>query len=239
MATYVLVHGAWAGAHGFRELRPLLWRQGHEVFTPALTGIGERHHVTGPQVTLRTHVQDVVNLVLYEDLTDVVLLGFSYGGAVVCAALDALGDRVRELVLLDAFLPRDGESVLTLLGHQPPGPAGGPGPATLGVPWELPPAARPLDDPADRAWSDARRTPQPLGTFAEPVRISRPLEDRDLGLTYVKATADPGEQPDSPFWRAAEQARSSPAWRYHEIATHHLVPLSRPQELAAILLALA
>jgi hypothetical protein len=83
MATYVLVHGAWSGAHGFRHVRRLLQTQGHEVFTPSLTGIGERVHLVSPQVDLTTHVHDVVNQVLYEDLDQIVLLGFSYGGMVV------------------------------------------------------------------------------------------------------------------------------------------------------------
>jgi hypothetical protein len=76
MATYVLVHGGWSGAHGFRAVRRLLQREGHDVFTPSLTGIGERVHLVSPQVDLTTHVHDVVNVVLYEDLHDVVLLGF-------------------------------------------------------------------------------------------------------------------------------------------------------------------
>ena len=111
MATYVLVHGAWSGAHGFRQVRPLLQAAGHQVFTPSLTGIGERAHLASPQVTLRTHVQDVVGQVLFEDLRDVVLVGYSYGGMVVTGALEHLADRVRHLVYLDAFVPDDGQSL--------------------------------------------------------------------------------------------------------------------------------
>jgi len=87
----VLVHGAWGGAHGFRKVRPLLAGQGFDVFSPSLTGIGERSHLTHPGITLQTHVTDVVNTVLYEDLDDIVLLGFSYGGMVVTGALDHIG----------------------------------------------------------------------------------------------------------------------------------------------------
>ena len=88
MATYVLVHGAWSGAHGFHLVRGPLHAAGHAVFTPSLTGLGERAHLTSPQVGLTTHIQDVVNLVLYEDLDDIVLLGFSYGGMVVTGCLE-------------------------------------------------------------------------------------------------------------------------------------------------------
>lgn len=86
MSTFVLVHGAWSGSFGWRKVRPLLAERGHEVFTPSLTGIGERAHLTSPQVNLTTHVQDVVNCVWYEDLRDITLVGYSYGGMVVTGA---------------------------------------------------------------------------------------------------------------------------------------------------------
>ncbi len=109
MTIFVLVHGAWSGAHGFRKVRGPLRAAGHEVFTPSLTGIGERVHLTSPQVCLTTHITDVVNAVLYEDLRGIVLLGFSYGGFVVTGALEHIGDRIRHLVYLDAFVPDDGD----------------------------------------------------------------------------------------------------------------------------------
>ena len=115
MAVFVLVHGAWGGAHGFRKVRGPLREAGHEVFTPSLTGIGERAHLTSPQVSLTTHIADVVNAVWYEDLSDIVLLGYSYGGAVVTGALEHIGDRVRHLVYLDAFVPALAWALLPLV----------------------------------------------------------------------------------------------------------------------------
>ena len=97
VTTFVLVHGAWAGAHGWRSVRKLLAAEGHEVFTPSLTGIGERVHLASPQVDLTTHVNDVVNQIVFEDLRDIVLVGYSYGGVVVTAAVEHVHDRVREL----------------------------------------------------------------------------------------------------------------------------------------------
>jgi pimeloyl-ACP methyl ester carboxylesterase len=97
MATYVLTHGAWGGAHTWRLVRPLLREAGHEVFTPSLTGIGERAHLASPQVNLTTHVLDVANTILYEDLREIVLLGFSYGGMVVTGALEHVAERVRHI----------------------------------------------------------------------------------------------------------------------------------------------
>src|SRR3974390_948374 len=118
MAVFVLVHGAWGGAHGFRHVRRLLGSRQHQVSTPCLTGVGERIHLSSPLVGLGTHVRDVVNHVLYEDLDEIVLLGYSYGGFVVTGALEHISDRVRHLVYLDAFVPSNGETVMTHLGRE-------------------------------------------------------------------------------------------------------------------------
>jgi pimeloyl-ACP methyl ester carboxylesterase len=233
MAIFVLVHGAWGGAHGFRKVRGPLREAGHEVFTPSLTGIGERAHLTSPQVCLTTHVTDVVNTLLYEDLRGVVLLGFSYGGFVVTGAPEHIGDRVAHLVYLDAFVPGDGDSLDALTG-------GGAGRVIeLGRDWLVPPLAREYDDPAEAAWYGARRTPHPAACFTEPVRLLRPVEDYPFTLTYIKATGEPRPEPGGPFWDAADRARRSPAWRYLEIATGHMIPSNRPGDLARMLLELA
>ena len=233
MTTYVLVHGAWGGAHGFRHVRRLLHRGGHEVFTPSLTGVGERAHLTGPDVGLSTHILDVVNTVLYEDLDEIVLVGYSYGGFVVTGTLDHIGERVAHLVFVDAFVPHDRDTLIGLVGGPPPGRI------TIGADWLIPPPPRDYDDPDEAAFADARRTPQPRGCFTEPVHLSRPLEAFPFTRTYVKATAD---EPDAPgsgvFWAAADHARQSPAWRYREIATNHMIPSNRPDELVALLLEL-
>jgi pimeloyl-ACP methyl ester carboxylesterase len=234
VAVFVLVHGAWGGAHGFRHVRQLLQQAGHQVSTPPLTGIGERVHLAGAQVSLSTHVADVVNHVRYEDLRDLRLVGFSYGGMVVTGALEHIGDRVRHLVYLDAFVPADGDSVTGLLGQ--PG-ARLPG---LGEPWQLEGPPRAYEDPAEQEFSTVRRTAQPLGTFTEPVRLLRPLEEWPFSRTYVRATVlDPGTEPNPGFAAAAAHARSSGAWNYREIATSHLVAQNRPRDLADLLLGLA
>lgn len=232
MTSYVLVHGAWSGAHGFRDLRRLLQAQGHEVFAPALTGIGARVHLACPQVTLETHIQDVVNLVLYEDLRDIVLLGFSYGGMVVTGALAHIADRIAHLVYLDAFVPKDGQSVMDLVSSRRP-------PTGLGAPAFLPPAPRSYESAAQQAFHDPRRVPQPLGTFAQAVRLKQPLEDYPFTRTYIRATEDDhSAESDQRFAQAAAHARDSAHWAYYEIDTNHMVPINRPQALAALLLAL-
>ncbi len=228
MSTFVLVHGAWGGSWGFTDLRPLLTEGGHQVFTPSLTGIGERQHLANGDIDLDAHIDDVCAMIHYEDLSDFVLLGFSYGGMVVTGALERIADRVRHLVYLDAFVPDSGQSVADLTGIGPDA-AGDDG-------WSVAPRPRDLGDPERTAWAEARRSAQPLATFTQPVRLAKPLEDHPFSLTYIKATADPAEAADSGFWQASQRAVASPRWAHHEIACNHMVPLMEPAALAAILL---
>lgn len=234
MATFVLVHGGWSGAHGYRHVRRLLQASRHDVFTPSLTGIGERAHLTSPQVNLTTHVRDVVNVVLYEDLNDIVLLRSSYGGFVVTGAVEHIAGRVRHLVFLDAFVPGKEDTVNGLAGR------GASGPINVGDDWLVPPPTRHFDDEAEAAFINARRTPHPIGCFTEPLKLSQPLEHFPFERTFIRATAD---APDAPgtgaFTTAAARAQRSPAWHYHEISTNHMVASNRPHELTELLLSLA
>jgi pimeloyl-ACP methyl ester carboxylesterase len=233
MATFVLVHGAWRGSFGFRHVRRALTEAGHEVSAPSLTGLGERVHLASPQVTLRTHVQDVVNHVLYEDLRDIVLVGYSYGGAVATACLDHIHDRVRDLVYLDAFVPADGQSLADLLELPRL-------PIALGQDEYLPALPRDFDDPAEAAFQKDRAVPHPLATGYEPIALHQALEDFPFRRTYVKATGnDPDELGEGCFLDAAERARASDRWRYREIDTNHMLLSNRPKEITDLLLALA
>jgi pimeloyl-ACP methyl ester carboxylesterase len=232
MATFVLVHGAWGGAHGFRHVRRLLQADGHQVFTPSLSGIGERVHLASPLVNLSTHVRDLVNHVLYEDLQDIVLVGFSYGGFVVTGALEHIADRVRHLVYLDAFVPRNGESAFGLVRAE-----GGRSKIELGEDWLVNAPARDFDDPIEAQWATLRRTSHPRGCFTEAVYLAKALEDFEFTRTYIKATVAKENEPGAAaFWRAAKHAASSPAWRYFEIATSHMVASNRPVETANLLM---
>jgi pimeloyl-ACP methyl ester carboxylesterase len=201
------------------------------VFTPSLTGIGERAHLASPVINLSTHVRDVVNQVLYEDLNGIALVGFSYGGFVVTGALEHIAERVNHLVYLDAYVPDSGETPLGLtLGMEA-------GTAALNEEWLVPPPERTYDDPAEGTWMAARRTPHPIGCFTEPVRLARPLEEFGFTRTYIKATLDPPTDVGADaLVRAAARAKASPAWRYHELDTTHMVPINRPDELTDLLL---
>ena len=111
MATFVLVHGAWRGSWCWKRVRRALLQQGHEVFTPTLTGLGERSHLLSETLDLQTHTLDVLNLIQWEELNDFVLCGHSYGGMVISGVADRVPERIRSLVFLDAFVPEHGESV--------------------------------------------------------------------------------------------------------------------------------
>src|SRR5215207_4523036 len=166
MSTYVLVHGAWGGSFGWRTVRSLLQQAGHAVFTPSLTGQGERSHLASPDVNLSTHIQDVYNAIWYEDLSDIILVGHSYGGMVVTGVADRMPERIKHLVYLDAFLPGDGQSLFDLTGNAPP----------LSDDWRVPARQRVEGaDLPDAAWNAERRGAQSRATFDEKVRLSQPL----------------------------------------------------------------
>jgi pimeloyl-ACP methyl ester carboxylesterase len=228
MATFVLVHGAWRGSWLWKRVRPALQAAGHEVFTPTLTGVGERSHLLAPEVGLETHIGDVENLIRWEELTDVVLCGHSYAGCVVTGAADRLADRLRALVYLDAFVPEDGQSLLDLL----PAEQRAQTVASAIDGWRVPPipAAVFNVNADDREWVDAQCTVQPLASFEQPVSLSGQV-DRLEHVVYVLAT---GFREGSPFPQFFERAKAK-GWRTATVAAGHDVMLDAPGEVARIL----
>ena len=113
--TFVLIHGAWHGGWCWRRVVDLLEGQGHKVFAPTLTGLCEKSHLLSKDITLRTHVDDIVNLVTWEGLKDICLVGHSYGGMPISVAAEALEGRIASFVFLDAFVPENGETPLDLV----------------------------------------------------------------------------------------------------------------------------
>ena len=207
------------------RVAPLLRQAGHEVLAPSLTGVGERSHLASAAVDLSTHIADLLQCLRYERASGVVLVGHSYGGMVVTGVADRAPERVRTLVYLDAFVPQNGEALLDLLPARVREhfPSAG---------WQLPPLppqAQGMADPAELAWLEGRRDPQPLKTFTQPLA----LEGRYRGArVYIACT---GYTP-STFAPFAERARNDPAWRYHELAAHHYPHVSLPAETAGLLL---
>jgi len=171
-----------------------------------------------------------VNHILYEDLSQIALVGFSYGGFVVTGALEHIAERVSHLVFLDAFVPKNGESLASHVRGE------GRQRLELGTPWLLTGPVRDFDNPAEGQWMSARRTTHPAGCFNEPVFLAQPLEAFAFSRTYIKATRSPQtDSGNAAFWRAAKHAKSSPAWQYFEVETNHMLANNRPEETAGLL----
>ena len=167
MANFVLVHGAWIGGWCWRPNAQALRKAGHEVFTPTLTGLGERSHLMNPGINLDTHIADIVNVFKHEELSDVVLVGHSYGGMVVTGVADTLADKIRSLVYLDAFVPESGRALVDLAPPEPkPQPASDYTLAPL-------PAAVFGASPEVAAFVDARTSPHPATCFVQPGQAHR------------------------------------------------------------------
>jgi pimeloyl-ACP methyl ester carboxylesterase len=233
MATFVLVHGAWHGSWCWQRVRRSLQRAGHEVFTPTLTGVADRSHLISPQVTLETHIADVVNLIRWEDLTEVVLCGHSYGGCVITGVADRVAERLRSVLYLDAFVLEDGQSLHDVV-PAPLRDAQVHGANDAGDGWRVPPipAAAFNVNPADRAWVDAQCTPQSLATFQQKLTVRNTLPPEKV--THVLATGY-GQTPFRPFHELAKRK----GWRTLTIDCGHDVMLDRPGELVAMLEAAA
>ena len=227
--TFVLVHGAWHGGWCWRRVAERLRERGHAAFTPTLTGLGERSHLLRAGIGLETHIADVVNLIKWEDLVEVVLCGHSYGGFVISGVAESMAAAVRSIVFLDAFVPRDGESVEQLTG-----PAVKEAIRAAQARGDVGIAPRSAEafgvNPADRAWVDRLCVPQPLATFTDAITLTGGRETI-ARKTYIRAKsyANPG------FDRAYEALRQDASWRTHEVPCGHDVMVDMPERLAEML----
>jgi len=235
MSTFVLVHGAWHGSWCWKRVRSLLQAAGHEVFTPTLTGLGERSHLLKPEIDLETHISDVLNLIRWEDLSDVVLCGHSYGGAVVTGVADRIPERIRALVYLDAFVPDDNENVLQ---HVPEAQVEQilAAAKSIGEGWKVPPIPAEVFNvnEADRDWVNDQCTFQPIQTFQQRISLSGGIRKIE-NIVYIRAA---GFQEGSPFPPFEKKARAA-GWKTLQIACGHDVMLDQPQQLTAALVDVA
>ena len=187
--TFVLVHGAWHGGWCWRRVADLLEAKGHKVFAPTLTGLGERSHLMRAGINVSTHVTDIVNVLKWERLTDVVLCGHSYGGFVISGVAEQAADRIGSIVFLDAFVPLNGESMASITSQavrdslKAASERG-----EISVPPR--PAKAFLVNDADQDWVDSLTGPQPIETMTEEVRIAG-ARDRIAKKSYIRAGAYP------------------------------------------------
>jgi pimeloyl-ACP methyl ester carboxylesterase len=229
MADFVLVHGAWHGAWCWSRVLTPLWAAGHRAFTVSLTGAGERSHLLSKNVTLDTHIADVVNVIEAEELLDAVLVGHSYAGIVITGVADRLAARLRHLVYVDAVVPLPGESWSS--GHSAETQATRrkaivesgvllpPDPSLFGLAG------------ADRAWVARRLTPQPGGVYDAPLHFDA-ARVAALPRTFVDCNAPAL----ATIAVMRQRVRAEPGWSVAEIATGHDPMVSAPRALIEILL---
>ena len=223
--TIMIVHGAWGGGWAFKKVEALLRQKGFDVYRPQLTGQGDRVHLARPDVGLNTHIDDVVNTILYEDLRDIVLVGHSYGGMVISGVADRVPDRVKRLVYLDAMVPNDGDSVISLVR------GGGDflKQMTKGD-YVVPPWVKPDQPPP-------HDVPQSLKTFKDPIVLKNEAA-RKLPATYILTVEKGKEAKDDDFFPHSARAKER-GWSMLQLTSDHNPQWSAPEALAEMLAASA
>ena len=220
-ATFVLVHGAWAGGFVYHHVASILRSRGHRVYTPTLSGLAERSHLLSLSIDLTTHVTDIVNVFRFNELDDAVLAGHSYGGVPVTGAADQLAERISSLVYLDALVPTNGQSVRDVRGEE-------------AIPFgSEPPMSIPLSEamaagfgvPEAERW---KYTDMPTGPLWQPLQLTG-AHDAIPKKTYVWANR-------SPQFKTFYDARvGDPSWNTYVVETSHMLMLDAPERIAEIL----
>jgi len=217
----VIVHGAWGGAWAFKKVDAMLRQKGFEVYRPQLTGQGDRVHLARPDIGLNTHIDDVVNTILYEDLRDITLVGHSYGGMVISGVADRVPDRIKRLVYLDAMVPNDGDSVTNMM----PGGADFLKRMTQGdyiVPVWVKPNQPPPHD-----------VPQALKTFTDTITLKNEAAKK-LPATYILTVEKGKEAKDDDFFRQSQRAKER-GWTMLQLTSDHNPQWSAPEALVEML----
>lgn len=229
--TFLLVHGTFCGGWIWRRVSDLLEKKGHKAFSPTLTGLGERSHLLSKDINLDTQITDIVNVIKWEDLTNLCLVAHSYGGWIGSGVLEQVGDRIASIVWLDAFKPENGQRPLDLtnetfrkavLDSANKGEAGFPVPSgKLGPIWV---------NEKDSAYVSSKLTPHPVGTYLRPITLSG-ARGRVAKKTYIRAT----KFPMPVFDAALAECKADKSWSTFEIASGHNVMLDAPEQLTEML----
>jgi pimeloyl-ACP methyl ester carboxylesterase len=228
--TFVLVHGAWAGGWVWRRVADQLEQQGHKVFAPTLTGLGDRSHLLSKEVNLDTHIADIVNLFKWESLDNVCLVAWSYAGFVCSGALESIGNRVSSIVWLDAFVPADGQRAadVTAIGKGVIA-AAAKGDIGFALTGKLPPV---LVGERDREFAESKFTAQPVGTFLQPIKLSGALQ-KVAKKTYIRLP----KFPQPAFDKALADYKSDKSWVTIELPdVGHISMLDAPDKTRELIL---
>jgi pimeloyl-ACP methyl ester carboxylesterase len=229
VATYVLVHGGGHGGWCYQRVARILRSGGDEVYTPTLTGLGERSHLLSPRVDLELQITDVVNVLHYEDLRDVILVGHSYGGMVITGVADRAAERVECLVYLDAANPKNGESLVDIAPIMEV--TRNSGRVVEGVELVLFPGTDPLGfygvtDPGDIEWMKPKLTPHPWSCFEQKLQLQNEAALWGIPQYHIVCTATLATRDPDLMGKARADGR---LW---EIDTGHDLMITEPQAVA-------
>jgi len=222
--TFLVCHGAWGAGYGWRKMHPLMAAAGHRLITPSYTGLGERSHLAHRDIDLESHITDILQVIKYEDLSDIVLIGHSYGGMVATGVADRARDRIKLLVYLDAFVPKDGQALADLV--PPEMRQRMKDSVKAGDGWRVAPNPPSGDTaPEDLEWIMKHRLPQSLKCFEQPVGLQGELT---VPRSYIQCMrfADHG-----PFSQFAKRAKSEAGWRTYEMDASHSPNVTNPELL--------
>ena len=236
MSTFVFVAGGWHGGWCWKRVANSLRAVGHDVYTPTLTGLGERVHLLNSEVNLDTHIADIAGVLHWEDLRDVTLVGHSYGGMVITAVAELVPDRVGRLVYLDALWPEDGESVSDIVGKEA---------AQVVIDAQVDPSGPPrirgatelammlgVSDPDDVEWVASRLTPQPPATLEQSLRLHNTSR---APVLFVSCTQTLFDGPELSYARAKARADQDQSVRLVSLDAPHNAMVTHPADVAALL----
>ncbi len=229
--TFVLVHGAWHGGWCWRRVVPTLRKAGHEVFTPSLTGLGDRAHLSRPDINLDTHIQDILMLIDMEELNDFVLVGHSYAGMVIAGVADRTSSKIRRIVYLDAFLPANGKSQFDYVVPERAAGMKKQGEAT-GMINPLPLSLFGVTKPDDVAWASRHLVKQSYQTMAQPITLKTDAAANPARKSYIYCSSPA----TGSFDQFAAKLRNDPAWQFFELKSAHDCMIIDPEGLAKVLL---
>jgi pimeloyl-ACP methyl ester carboxylesterase len=216
----VFVHGAWGGAWSFKKVDSVLTEKGYIVYRPTLTGLGEKCHLASKDIGLETHINDVVNMFLFEDLHDVILVGHSYGGMVITGAADRVADRIKKIIYLDAFVPDDGESLVSLQGGNSDWIDNAAKDGLLAPFWPVP-ANYPKD------------VPHPVKTLKDAVKLTGAASK--IPTSYI-LTVDPGKTPEQDGFYGMYLKAKNKGWALYQMEADHNPQLTKTAEFSDLLI---
>ena len=222
-STILIVHGAWGGGWSFKKVDELLTNKGANVYRPTLSGLGEKTHLLSKDINLKTHINDIINVILYEELSEIILVGHSYGGMVITGVADSIPQRIRKLVYLDAIVPVNNESVSSIFGFTPTEndiKTGGIVPAWV-----------------DKNKLPPKDVPQPINTMTDKIILTNKEKDK-IPSFYIHTVEKNKKPEEDDFASQAEKAKLK-GWEVIYFESDHNPQWSAPEKISNLIMLLS